>query len=651
MTKLGLMALGFAWLLPGLVFPKETSTQSNADPTPAMEQIQKFLNQPILEKGLTLAQLRSACERRYSKVPTFTKHEDYQKYANDLRREILEKIVFRGTLAKTWRDAKTRVEWLDTIPGGPGYQIRKVRYEAMPGMWIPALLYQPETNQTKRPVHLAFHGHDPLGKAAPYKQIRCINLAKRGITSLSLGWFGMGQLRGEGYSHGRVNELDLCGESGLAPFYLTMSRGLDLLLALPNADPSRVGVSGLSGGGWQTIWLSALDTRVTLCNPVAGYTSLPMRAIHPGDMGDAEQMPNDFGTLADYTHLTALLAGRHTLLTYNSKDDCCFQSAYALQPLLDAAQPAFRLNGQPLRLRWHINHTPGTHNDEIDNRQAFYRLIGDSFYPGDSTFDPKEIPSEKELKKPGELHVPLPENNLDLHRLALMASSQLPRLHGGESKDNLQALRRDLAKTVAMKEWAPSATLIRKEISGKFSVDQWKIQTGKEWTIPVTVFTPKAPKGTTILLADSGRKTQAKEVWNLLQAGQRVLAVDLLGFGECQLENSTPLYFLLLSCVGDRPLGVQTSQLHAVSQWSQKQFSDLPTVKLVGKRTGLIAMVAKALSPDRLGAIQADSRLKSLKDLIQNNLSQNQYPECFCFGLLECLDIPQLEKLAQSPTK
>ncbi len=119
-------------------------------------------------------------------------------------------------------------------------------------------------------------------------------------------------------------------------------------------------------------------------------------------------------------------APRPTLLTYNAKDDCCFESSYALRPLLDAAGPIFRLYGKEGALRHHINSDPGTHNFELDNRQALYQVLGDFFYPGDKRFDPKEIPSEKEIKSPDELRVPL-EKNQDFNTLARDLAKDLPR--------------------------------------------------------------------------------------------------------------------------------------------------------------------------------------------------------------------------------
>ena len=143
------------------------------------------------------------------------------------------------------------------------------------------------------PVIMNVNGHDRAnGKAADYKQTRCINQARRGMIALNVEWIGMGQLHSPGNSHYAMNQLDLCGTSGLAPFYLAMKRGLDVLLAHPNADPKRVGVAGLSGGGWQTIVISSLDKRVTLAwsfvDVLADLHSLDPDEIGLTDLGKKE---------------------------------------------------------------------------------------------------------------------------------------------------------------------------------------------------------------------------------------------------------------------------------------------------------------------------------------------------------------------------
>src|SRR6185436_9448020 len=360
-----------------------------------LAEISAALRRPILDASNTLSDVQAYCEARVPAMPRPHSAAEWDKLARELRVATLDRAVFRGEAA-AWRKRKTRVEWLETIEGGPGYRIRKLRYEAVPGFWIPALLYEPEKLSGKVPVGLAVNGHEGIGKSVAYKQIRCINQARRGMLVLNPEWIGMGQLNGAGYYHGRMNQLDLCGTSGLSPFYLAMSRGLDILLAHPNADATRVAVSGLSGGGWQTIFISALDPRVTLCNPVAGYSSFLTRARHFEDLGDSEQTPTDLATVADYTHLTAMLAPRAALLTYNVKDNCCFASGHALQPLLEAAGPIYKLQGKADRLRSHINYEPGDHNFGLDNRLAFYRMLGDFFYAGEASFDTNEIPCEAE---------------------------------------------------------------------------------------------------------------------------------------------------------------------------------------------------------------------------------------------------------------
>ncbi len=605
---------------------------------PTEAELAPLLARPLLEPGQPVADARAVVRGGVARLPEFATLPEWQTYAARLRQRVLDEVVFRDPTSRAWRDARTGIVWQEDLPGGDGYRLRKLRYEALPGLWIPAILYEPTGATGKIPVHLAVNGHDKEGKAVGYKQARCINLARRGIATLNVEWFHQGQLRTDGFMHYRMNQLDLVGVSGLAPFHLAMSRGLDLLLALPNADVKRVAVTGLSGGGWQTIMISALDPRVTLSNPVAGYSSFLTRAEYPSDLGDSEQTPSDLARVADYTHLTALLGDRAALLTYNAKDNCCFAAAHALPPLLAAAEPIFKLHGRAAHLRSHVNHVPGTHNFEQDNREALYRFLGDEFFPGQAGHAATELDATADLKTAAQLHVALPEDNLDFNRLALAAARGLPKA-GLATPAKLAALLGYRADAVV----APAVPVER---IGELQISTRVLRVGGEWSVPVVEIWTGRPTGTTLLVADTGRKTQAARVAELLAAGQRVLALDPFYFGESAIAPRDFLHALLLSSVGRRPLGIQAGQVAAVARWAaaQPDFGSV-VVESRGPRSSVFALAAAVLEPKAIAGVRTVDPLASLHDVIRLSWSVDQKPELFCFGLLEAFDVPQLRAL------
>lgn len=609
------------------------------------------VKQPILGPDDTLAEVQQFVTKRIPEVPEFESVESWNAYADQLRRDVLEKVVFRGEAA-AWRDADTRVEWLDEIEGGPGYHIRKLRYEALPGLWIPALLYEPNsfegsfTADGKVPAVLNVNGHDRAdGKAADYKQLRCINQAKRGMLALNVEWLGMGQLQGDDYSHYRSNQIDLCGTSGLAPFYLAMSRALDLLLEHPKADPKRMAVAGLSGGGWQTIVISSLDPRVTLANPVAGYSSFRTRAFHFSDLGDSEQTPVDLATVADYAHLTAIRAPRPTLLTYNAEDNCCFKADHALQPLLDAAEPIYQAFGKPERLRWHVNDDPGDHNFELDNRQTLYGMFRDFFASSPGEVSAEEIPSEGEVKSKAELDVPLPAENETFHSLAVKLSDGLPRKATGESKEVQRERLRELIQYHTYE--ATGEEVSSEEVDGVQTI-VWKIALGEDWTVPAVELVPEGATSTAIVLSDAGRAAAVEEVAKLLAAGKRVLVMDVFYFGDAKISQRDFLFALLVSAVGERPLGIQASQIASVARWMKgRNPKEAVSVVALGPRTSTMALLAAGIEAEAIDELQPHDLLESLHQVIDENWTVQQYPELFCFGLLEQFDLPEISKLVE----
>ena len=613
--------------------------------------IESLLKSPIIDSQTPQVEVERFCEARVPRVPKVGSSQEWEQLTSRWRADMFEKVIFRGAAAK-WRESPRQVEWLDEMEGGPGYRIKKLRYQILPGLWVPALLYEPERLAEKVPVIMNVNGHDRSnGKAAKYKQLRCINQAKRGMIALNVEWLGMGQLNTEGFVHYRMNQLDLCGAGGIAPFYLAMERGLDVLLDHEHADQERVGVAGLSGGGWQTIFISSLDTRVTLANPVAGYSSFVTRIHNHSDLGDSEQTPCDMATVADYGHLTAMMAPRATLLTFNVADNCCFASGHALRPLIDAAEPAFRLYNQVNRLASHVNHDPGTHNFERDNRQALYRMLGEHFYAGDASFDAVEIASDDEVKTKQELLVPLPDDNADFNTLARDLVAELPRerLPAEATSEWMAASRRRLATLVRAHDYKVQATARSSESIGKIHATLWQLSVGDDWTVPAVELSKDEASATetSIVVSETGRALTSETVRNLLDQGQRVVAVDPFYVGESKIPSRNFLFALLVSAVGQRPLGIQASQLAAIARWSREQHPDADIrIVGVGERMSLAALIAAGLETDAIDRVELRGSLATLKQVVERNYAVNQKPEFFCFGLLEAFDIRELAALA-----
>ena len=135
------------------------------------------------------------------KVPTDTRK--WTRRAARLRRQALEKIFLRGYPAEIV-NRKPKVVRGEVLRLDDSYVIRKLRYEIYPDYWVPALLYEPAGLKGRVPVVLNPVGHHAAGKANEDQQIRCANLARRGILALNIEFIGMGDLYGDVYhQHGR----------------------------------------------------------------------------------------------------------------------------------------------------------------------------------------------------------------------------------------------------------------------------------------------------------------------------------------------------------------------------------------------------------------------------------------------------------------
>ncbi|MEE3372745.1 MAG: acetylxylan esterase [Planctomycetota bacterium] len=609
----------------------------------AEDSLAEALGKTLVTSDVIAAAHRDFVLTRIKKLTLAPDATTWQREADVIRRRVLDEVVFRG-VSVDWRHGSPTPQWSEVIETDHDYRIRKLRFQAVPGMWIPALLYEPKELVGKVPVVLNVNGHESTGKATDYKQLRCINLAKRGMLALNLEWVGMGQLKGPGYAHNHLAKLDLCGVSGLSVFYLAMARGLDVLLDHAHADAERVAVTGLSGGGWQTIVLSALDQRVRLAVPVAGHSALAQRVANTNSIGDLEQNPSDLASIADYVHLNALMTPRPLLLIYNTKDDCCFVARTVKSNTYDPVIRFYEQAGVRQRLAYYENSDPGTHNYEVDNRQQFYRFLNRHFL-ADGPRNDEEIPSRGELQTAETLQVAIPTDNADFDSLAAKAAVTLPRGERGSKAQQREQLRNILH--------APRYETGADRFTGPNTVDglevrRFVLRFGEDWSLPGVVVQGARVDRSVLLLSDGGFASEVARIRELVASGARVVALDPLLVGVAKPPGSLYQESMLIATVGERALGIQASQILASSRFlSRVLVAGRLAIESHGPRCSLAARCAAALDDaTSIDAVQTHDELASLKSLLRPDARYQGHPEAYCFGLLQSFDVAQLTELA-----
>lgn len=95
--------------------------------------LKNALGQETIGPRQTRIEMRDFVEPRIAKTPRVTTAEEWSKTVERLRADTLGRAASRGEVM-TWRDAKTKVEWLGTLEGGLGYRIKKLRYEVLPAL-------------------------------------------------------------------------------------------------------------------------------------------------------------------------------------------------------------------------------------------------------------------------------------------------------------------------------------------------------------------------------------------------------------------------------------------------------------------------------------------------------------------------------------
>lgn len=235
-----------------------------------------------------------------------------------------------------------------------------VRYEAEPGRFVDAFLLRPTgEHDGKRPAAVVFHPTtgDTIsavaGTAGDAEQHLGLRLAERGFVALCPRNFLWEETTyDEAVAAAKRRHPN---SRGMATMLADGMRAVDVVASLPDVDPARVAAIGHSLGAKEVLYLMAFDDRVKAGVASEGGVALSSTNWDaPWYLGPECRDP---AFRRDHHELLALAAPR-PLLILAGESGSGAADGERTWPYVAAAQPVYRLYGEPSRLGL-LNHRQG----------------------------------------------------------------------------------------------------------------------------------------------------------------------------------------------------------------------------------------------------------------------------------------------------
>jgi cephalosporin-C deacetylase-like acetyl esterase len=275
-----------------------------------------------------------------------------------------------------------------------GIIVENLHFQSRLGLYVTANLYRPKEIKTKLPAILYLCGHADRGRDGNKSAYQDHGLwfAHNGYLCLILDTLQLGEIRGHHHgTYGIRSHRDKNGQAetrfwwhcrGYTPAGVECWNGIravDYLLTRPEVDPSRLGVTGISGGGAATFWIAAADERLKCAVPVSGMSDLECYVKHKIINGHCDCMFLYNTYQWEWTTIAALIAPR-PLLFCNSDNDPIFPMD-GNRRIIARLRKLYKMYGKPDLVDEYVSH--GGHAYRPDLRLAVYKWLN-KYVKGDT---------------------------------------------------------------------------------------------------------------------------------------------------------------------------------------------------------------------------------------------------------------------------
>lgn len=549
-----------------------------------------------------------------------------------------------------------------------GYKVEKIIFESMPGFYVTGCLFIPD-GKGRRPAILNVIGHTGIAFRAEGYQTMILHLVQKGFIVFAVDPVGQGE-RSQ-YWNNEKKEPDIpvsatqhsyfgsqCLISGVSSgryFIWDGIRAIDYLLTRKEIDPERIGITGISGGGTQTAYISALDDRVKASAPTCYITGF-RRLLESIGAQDAEQnmyhMVKEGLTHADYI---IARAPKPTMMVTTTRDFFSIQGARETFKEVSGAFGALGKEDDMSMVEDDADHalTPKNNTETVAFFQKYFKIPGDP------------APGEIKLLTEEELHV-TPRGQLlpyiggeTVFTINKKETQLLMDKIAGSRKTADAHIEKVLQNARELSGYADPLSGNKVVFRGRYqrkgyAVEMYALQGNGNYIIPLLLFVPGSGSNfsSIIYLNPQGKSAAAApggEIEKLVTAGYLVAAPDVLGTGEVSPER--PLYgdagisqlFFQTVLTGKSIPGIQAGDINAVFSFLKNR-KDVDGNKIAGIAIGELGpslLHAAALNKSIMSVALSGSPV-SYRSVVMNQFYNRSFINCSVPGALTAYDLPDL---------
>ena len=550
-----------------------------------------------------------------------------------------------------------------------GYRIEKIIFESQPRFYVTANLYLPKEGKGPFPAILYPLGHENGAKAHEAWQIMLVTLARRGYVALAWDPLGQGEriqlydpdirdskFRGSTTEHTELGIQCLLTGQHIARYTIWDGiRALDYLLSRKEVDPTRVAVTGNSGGGTHSAYLSSLDDRIAVAAPSCYITSWHwmLKTIGPQD---AEQVfPNWLRDGLDYPdYLYAFYPKPYLMLS-------AIRDFFPIDGARETFQEAGRVYSEG-KLRM-VDADDG-HGYSQPRRLAAYDWFAKWLKNSeDHTAEQPvqvETPETLQCTKSGQVATSLGgetvfslngarAEQLRRHRPRLADASQLA---GFQNRIRRSAMERSGFQSASGEvKVTPYGSISR----AGYRVEKLTYESDPGIVIPALLYLPEAGgarKPAVVMVDGRGKQAADQDSAQLAQGGSIVFSIDVRGLGETRrrldMASDFDRYFgdyedAMTGIMMGRTLVAMRARdiQRGLDLLAARPDVDVQKLSGVGRNNGAVSLLYAAAFDQRLRAVALEGMLLSYDAVVTNHIHRQIFEDVVP-GALEDFDLPDL---------